>query len=89
MMGAQTQPVSDVLITWLTATPVTVLAFLVVAFLRGWVVPAATHQRRLAELNAQAAEIRRLHTVYEDQVIPMMTRAIDLLGRTAEWERTR
>ncbi len=84
-MIAETSP-TDVT-AWLVGTPVTVLAFGIVAFVRGWVVPGTTHTRVLAKNDEQAAEIRRLHVVFEDKVIPTLVRSTDLMARIAEQER--
>jgi hypothetical protein len=86
MMGAQTQPVPDVLITWLIGTPVTVLAFLVAAFIQGWVVPGRLHNRRLAELDALAEQMRQRDRVWEEKILPVLTHANLELARIARRE---
>lgn len=75
---------------WLIGTPVTVLAFLVIAFIQGWVVPGRTHQRALDRNDKQAAEIRELHGMVTEtmaQVLPTLTRTTDLLTRAANRQR--
>ena len=74
---------------WLIGTPITVLAFFTVAWLRGWVVSGPTHARALAKQDEQAAEIRELHAMIVDKVVPTLTRATDLMARAAEQQRSR
>ena len=73
---------------WLTGSAVTVLAFIVVGFIKGYLVPGHIYQRALERSDRQAAELDRLHTVFEDKVIPALTRSTDLMARVAERERT-
>ena len=73
---------------WLTGSAVTVLAFGILAFVRGWIVPGHVYTRALARNDKQAEELSRLHAVFEEKVIPSLVRATDLMGRVAERERT-
>jgi hypothetical protein len=84
---AQTNAAPD-LTGWLTGSAVTVLAFIVIAFIRGWIVPGVTHTRALAKQDEQSAEIRSLHAMIMDKVVPTLTRATDLMARAAERERS-
>ena len=86
MILAQSVPAD--LSGWLTGSAVTVLAFGIVAFVRGWIIPGHIYQRALERSDRQAAELDRLHTVFEDKVIPALTRSTDLMARVAERERT-
>ena len=73
---------------WLTGSAVSVLAFGIIAFVKGWIVAGHVYQRALDHNDKQAAELDRLHEVFEDKVIPALTRSTDLMARTAERERT-
>jgi hypothetical protein len=84
ILAQQTPDIS----AWLIGTPVTVLAFLTFAWMRGWIVSGLTHDRTLRKLDEQAAEIRDLHAMIMDKVVPTLTRATDLMARAAEQQRS-
>jgi len=81
---AQQSPID--LSAWLIGTPVTVLAFGIFAFVKGWIIPGPTHNRVLARNDAQTAELRELHAIFFDKVVPALTRATDLMAKITERE---
>jgi hypothetical protein len=82
------QQVPSDLTGWLTGSAVTVLAFVVLAFIRGWIVPGVIYTRTLKENDDLKAEARGLQAVFLEKVIPTLTRATDLMARSAERERS-
>lgn len=73
---------------WLTGSAVSSLAFVVLALIRGWLVPGRTHDRVLKENDDLKAEARGLQGVFLEKVIPALTRATDLIARSADRERS-
>jgi hypothetical protein len=73
---------------WLIGTPVTVLAFGILAFVRGWIVPGQVHARTQAECEKRETELRALQATFVNSVIPALVRATDALAE-AERDRSR
>lgn len=66
---------------WLTGSAVSVLAFVVLALIRGWIVPGGIYQRALKENDDLKAERRQDQALYTETVIPTLTRVADFLLR--------
>ena len=86
MILAQAPPTD--IASWLTGSAVTVLAFIVVGFIRGWIVPGHVHARTAHKQDQLEEEVRKLHAVFEDKVIPALVRATDVIARSAERQRS-
>lgn len=84
MISVAQQDIPDTLLSWLTGSAVSVLAVGILAFIRGWIVPGAAHQRVLAENAELRAELRRLQHVFEDRVFPAVIHAHQSLSLSAE-----
>lgn len=68
----------DPLVDWLTkAGPIGILAYVVVAFMKGWIVPGAAARASLEETRAQRD--KALELVYKQAEIS--TRALELSGK--------
>ena len=81
------QQVPSELAGWLTGSAVSVLAFGILAFVRGWIVSGGTHARVLKEKDEEAAERRALQAIFLDKVVPTLVRANDLIAKFADQHR--
>lgn len=59
-----------------------VLGLVVVALLMGWLVPGRYFDREVRRGDRLEAENERLRHQVEDRVIPLLTRAMDVLDRS-------
>ena len=76
------------LTAWLIGTPVTVLAFGIIAFVRGWIIPGHAYNRVVAKLDAKEAELHDQYLATMDKVIPTLLQAQSALAEIAR-ERSR
>ena len=71
-----------------TAGLILALVYAVVAYTRGWVVPGRRYDaeiaRRDADIAAKDAELRQTRDFIRDQLVPLLTRTQDVLGKTLE-----
>lgn len=58
-----------------------VLGLVVLSLIVGWLVPGRIHERTLQQLERLEEENARLRERLEEKVIPLVTRAIDVLDR--------
>lgn len=58
-----------------------VLGIVVVAMLVGWLIPGPTHRRETDRADRLETELRSLRERTEERVIPLVTRALDLIER--------
>lgn len=58
-----------------------VLGIVVVAMLVGWLIPGPTHKRETERADRLETELRTLRERTEERVIPLVTRALDLIER--------
>jgi len=83
------QQIPSELTGWLTGSAVSVLAFGILAFVRGWIIPGGIYARALERNDECAAELRELQAIFLQQVVPALTRVTDLLARINEEQRSR
>lgn len=82
------QPSPDPLLTWLSnAGALGILAFAVIAFLRGWVVPGSAFTRVLAERDEAQELAHRLHTEARDERAALRQQLEEERVRYRELER--
>jgi hypothetical protein len=60
------------------------LGLVVLGFITGWVWPRPSVERLLRDLERQQGQLDSLVKVYQEQVIPVLSRATDHLTRLAE-----
>jgi tetrahydromethanopterin S-methyltransferase subunit E len=78
------QATSPDITAWLIGTPVTVLAFGIVAFIRGWIVTAASLERCQRKLDAAEAELRNRNQETISVIVPIVTRCTEIMARQLE-----
>jgi hypothetical protein len=69
---AQTQPIPDSLVGWLTGSAVTVLALGVLAFTRGWIVPGVTYGRVLEERDTAVQKLEERNREDRELLMPLL-----------------
>lgn len=65
-----------------------VLAVLVVAFIKGWVVPAYVLEKSEKQLEAKDEELSELRKRLDSEVLPQLWRTTDLLAQFANKEKS-
>jgi hypothetical protein len=78
VIAEQAVPAPDTPLSWITSGGIVgLLAFMVVAFLREWIVPGDRYRESQREL----AEVQRF---MRDEAIPLLSRVQEVLARTLE-----
>lgn len=69
---------------WLTGSAVTVLAVVVVGFLKRWIVTGAELANAIARAEKAEAKADALNAYIQDRMLPTMVRVSDVLARGVE-----